>query len=131
MLGLVGRTAVSEKLIVCSVVDGPEPTGVYGYIQAWSLDSLEDNLSRQRREWDLEFLPVAAFLFDPARLMAATGLFKLPTSSWLGWTARHFGRTPMIGDAYTPIFRHYSTLGDGGSALCAAWELAVNFHNVI
>lgn len=121
----------SQKLIVCSVVDGPTPTGVYGYIQAWSVDSLEDNLSRQRREWPFEFLPVAAFLFDPVRLMAATGLFRLPTSAWLGWMGRHFGRTPMVGVAESPIFRHYRTLEDGGGRLFAAWEIAVNTHDVI
>lgn len=122
------------KLIVCSVVDGSAHAGIpdfYGRINAWSDSNLTETFQRVRRDTTEPFLPVAAFYADPALLMAKTGIFKIPTSVWLGWMARWFGRTVLAHDAEQAIFNHYSTLPDYGASMFAAWELAVGLNDVV
>lgn len=117
----------ADKLIIVSVVDSPPPLGVTGLIQAWSVSSLVANLSRQRREMEEEFLPVAAFTADRDLFVKTFGLLRLPQTVWLGWAAKNFGRARIDVSAQRAIFSHYATITDSGQFLLAAWATAVGF----
>lgn len=120
-----------EKLIVCSVVDGrPGLPAHYAMVQAWGLDSFGDNLRRQRRELQQQFLPVAAFTADPEMLKAMVGLHRLPSSLWLPAAARWFGRASIDPDAEYPILRHLRTLDGHGAPLLQAWQAATRARDV-
>lgn len=115
------------KLIICSLLHPPGTTA-YALVQAWSLESLEDNLRRQRRLRG-DFLPVAAFLAEPEALKSVLGLPHLPCSIWAEHAARWFGRTPIIGPAQPAIFTHYTHVV-GVASLFEEWARAVRAVSV-
>lgn len=119
-----------EKLIVLSVVDGSPDLPVYGLINAWRVDSLDNNLRTLRHRLQKDFLPVAAFVCDPQLFLDHYRLLGFPQSMWLGWMGTNFGDALIAPDALAAFTRHYLTLGDGGAGLLAAWEIAAQFRDV-
>lgn len=113
-----------QKLIVVSTVDA---SSVQGLVQGWSVSSLEDNLRRQRRVLEYDFLPVAAFEVEDVGLFTEMHRFlHLPASTELNWLARHFGWAQLDPRTRAVIFRHYATLvPETKDRLFAAWEVAV------
>lgn len=116
---------MDEKLIICSIVED-DGTGPYGLVQAWSLDSLRDELRRQRRT--SVFLPVAAFLADREMALRALNLFTFPAELPLAAFARQFRHTAIVSEAQRGIFTHYSLMGEKAAVLMAVWELAVGLE---
>lgn len=116
---------MSDKLIVCSVVDGVTAPRFTALVQAWSVESLEDNLRRQRREMGPVFLPVATTIADPGKLRELTGLPPFPASVWLGNAAYWFGKTPLIRGTVKQVFAHLHSLPEDGAELLGAWFAAL------
>lgn len=101
----------------------------YGLVQAWSVDSLQHNLARQRRTTAEFFLPVVAFRADPEWFKHRFGLPRLPQDVWLGWLVQ-FRDVPIDPEALRPILGHYAWLPDGGADLFGRWLLEIEFGDL-
>lgn len=120
---------MSEKLILASLVEGSAHFPVYGLVQAWDVDSLAQNLRQQRYRMEQQFLPVAAFVADPAVFLRRFKLMGFPQSLWLANFASVFGKAVIEPQFQRPIFTHYGLMDDA-TILSAVWELATGLRDV-
>lgn len=117
------------KVVVLSVVDSAD--GCYGLIQSWRLASMYVNLRGNRYRLAGDCLPVAAMIVDPDLFATHFGLLRnYPVRVSLEWLAANFGAALICPEAVPPVFKHYSTLRDGGGKLLGVWERAVKLHSV-
>lgn len=115
---------VNSKLIVCSVVGKTLVTPTAMRVHAWSVESLEDNLRRERRQNRVPFLPVAAFRSDPDLVKELLGVPALPVTLRIEHAVRFFTYAPVERCAQGPVGGHISRLPDYGFTLLMEWVLA-------
>lgn len=116
-----------DKLIVCSVVRAGKLAGTAdtAIVQAWTVASLAQNLDDQRRDWQEEFLPVAAVVADVDLMKSVLDVDRFPASMALSRAAQYFRHLAIESPAQRAIFNHYSKMQVPAGDVFAAWERAV------